>query len=144
MPGLIEEEVLTIPSRFHFFEMLRPVPDGKIRLILRLTDALKTSDRLTGFALSNLGNIAINDSDAPFRVKDLRLFVHSFKTKALGLITYTLNGEMRFNCVADEKCMSHAQTDLLKREFMAVLEREVVEAGDGASVTPHMLAAVAE
>lgn len=144
MPRLIKEEVLTIPDRFHFFEMLRPLPNGKIRMILRLTDALKTSNRLTGFALSNLGNIAISDSDALFRVKDLRLFVHSFKTKALGLITYTLNGEMCFNCVADEKCMSRAQTDALKREFMALLHREAVQAEDGAGMTPHMLAAVAE
>jgi hypothetical protein len=144
MPRLIEEEMLRIPSRFHFIEMLRPPSSGQIQSILRLEEAFKTSDRLTGFALSNLGNIAISDSHAPFRVKDLCLYVHSFKTKALGLIAYTLNGEMRFNCVADEKCMSRDHANALKREFMALLERQVIQADDGASEVPRMVGAVAE
>jgi len=143
MPRLIEEEILRIPNRFHFIEMLRPPSDAQIQWILRLGDALKTSDRLSGFALSNLGNITIGDSDAPFRVKDLRLYVHSFKTKALGLVTYTLNGEMRFNCVADEKCMNRNQADALKREFMALLRRHVLQADDGDSEVPRMLSAIA-
>jgi hypothetical protein len=144
MPRLIEEEVLRIPSRFHFIEMLRPPSSRQILSILRFSDALKTSDRLTGFALSNLGNVAISDSDAPFRVKDLRLYVHSFKTKALGLVTYTLNGEMRFNCVADEKCMSRDQADALKRELMALLQHQVIQTDDSASDVPRMVGALAE
>jgi hypothetical protein len=144
MPGLIEEEILRIPGRFHFMEQLRPPSSGQIQSIMRLGDAFKTSDRLTGFALSNLGNITINDSHAPFRVKDLRLYVHSFKTKALGLIAYTLNGEMRFNCVADEKCMSREQVGALKREFMALLPRQVIQADDGVSELPRLVGAVAE
>jgi condensation domain-containing protein len=109
MPGLIEEEILKIPSRFHFIEMLRPPSNGQIQSIMQLENAFKKSGKLTGFALSNLGNISLSDSDAPFHVKDLRLYVHSFKTRAVGLVAYSLNGEMRFNCMADEKSMSLRQ-----------------------------------
>ncbi len=44
------------------------------------------------------------DSDAPFRLKDLRLYVHSFNFRTFGLIPYTVNGEMRFYFSIDEKC----------------------------------------
>jgi hypothetical protein len=62
----------------------------------RMYYALRMKDRLDRFPLSNLGNVAALDSDAPFRLKDLRLYVHSFRIGALGLVTYTANGEMRF------------------------------------------------
>ena len=45
--------------------------------------------RLSRFALSNHGSVVLSESDAPFRLKDMRLYVHSFKTGALGWITYT-------------------------------------------------------
>jgi hypothetical protein len=132
MPGQIDQEIRNIPSRFHFFEMLRPITGRQMHLVMRIIYALNVNGKLSHFALSNLGNVVLSDSDAPFRVKDLRLYVHSFKTRAVGLVTYTLDGEMRFYCVSHEKCMSHGQVDALKREFMAVLQHHAVKREDGA------------
>ncbi len=129
IPRQIAQELLNIPRRFHFIEMLRPLTSGQVQSILRLNDAL-TFNRCNSFALSNLGNVVIDDSDAPFRLKDLRLYLHSFKTRALGLVSYTLNGEMRFYCVSNEKCLSPNQVDALKREFMAVLEHQTYKTED--------------
>jgi hypothetical protein len=144
MRGKIEQEMLDIPSRYHFCEMLRPLPAGKIQSIVRLGDALKVNGSWGCFALSNLGNIVVSDSEAQFRVKDLRLYMHSFNFRVLCLVTYTLNGEMRFYCVGDEKCLSLSQADALKREFLVVLQHEVLQADDSARELSHMLAAVAE
>jgi hypothetical protein len=140
----IEQEMLDIPSRYHFYEMLRPLPKGKIQSIVRLGDALKMNGNWNCFALSNLGNIAVTDSEAPFRVKDLRLYMHSFNFRLLCLVTYTLNGEMRFYYVGDEKCLSLSQADALKREFIAVLQREVLQADESARESSHVLAGVAK
>jgi hypothetical protein len=122
MPRLIDEEIARIPARFHFFESLRPLSDGQLQWLMRLHDAIKGRGRMSGFALSNLGNIDLLPDDAPVRVKDMRLYVHSFKTKALGLVPYTLNGEMRFYCVSHEDCMARDDMATLQREFMTVLE----------------------
>jgi hypothetical protein len=54
--------------------------------------------------------------------------MHSLNFRVLCLVTYTLNEEMRFYCVSDEKCMSRSQTDTLKREFMTLLQNQVVQA----------------
>jgi hypothetical protein len=124
MPGQIEREIRNIPSRFHFFEMLRPITGRQMHLVMRIIYALNGNGKLSHFALSNLGNVVLSDSDAPFRVNDLRLYVHSFKTRALGWITYTFNGEMRFCCVSHEKCMSPSQVNALKRSFMILLENQ--------------------
>ena len=78
------------------------------------------------FPLSNLGNVVVSDSDGPFRLKDLRLYVHSFKSRVTGLITYTLNGEMRFYCISNEKCMSRSRLDALKRELTALLQHHAI------------------
>jgi hypothetical protein len=121
MSGQIEQELLNIPRRFHFIEALRPLTDGQVRSIMRLTESLQFHRR-SSFALSNIGNIVIDDSGAPFRLKDLRLYVHSFKTRALGLVTYTFNGEMYFYCVSHHKCFNPDQMSVLKREFMAELQ----------------------
>jgi hypothetical protein len=144
MRGLIAEEILKIPGRFHFFEMIRPLSNGQVQSIVRLLESLKTSDRMAGFALSNLGNMTLSESGAPVQVKDFHPYMHSFKTRLLGLIPYTLNGEMCFYFVADEKCMSRAQADGLKREFMAVLRREAVQRDGNASELPLMTDAVAQ
>jgi hypothetical protein len=121
----VEQEMLDIPSRFHFSEMLRPVTRWQVQSIVRLCDALKVNGSWNRFALSNLGNVAVSDSGAPFRVKDLRLYMHSLSVRVLCLVTYTLNEEMRFYCVSDEKCMSRSQVDTLKREFMGLLQNQV-------------------
>jgi hypothetical protein len=93
--------------------------------------------------LSNLGHIVIDDSDAPFRVKDLRLYMHSFTFRTLCLVTYTFRGEMRFYCVADEKCLSHGQAAMLKQEFMNLLQREVVQPEADEPEIPSTLTAAA-
>ena len=128
IPGQIDQEIEKIPSRFHFFEMLRPITGRQMHSVMRVIYALSLNGRLSHFALSNLGNVVLSDSDAPFRVKDLRLYVHSFKTRALGWITYTFNGEMRFCCVSHEKCMSPNQVNALKESFMTLLDHEVMQA----------------
>ena len=130
---LIEQQTLDIPSRFHFFEMVRPPTSGQLQSIIRMNDALGMNGKLNTFSLSNLGNVVVSDNDAPFRLKDLRLYLHSFKTKVLGLVTYTINGEMRFYCISDEKCMSRQQVDALKREFIALLQHHVTQPDAGAS-----------
>jgi hypothetical protein len=122
----IEQEMLNIPGRYHFFEMLRPLPSAQMQSMVRLGDALKINGSWNLFALSNLGNVVVSDSDAPFRVKDLRLYVHSFNIRLLGLVAYALNGEMRFYFVSDEKCLSLKQAEGLKCEFMSLLRRQLI------------------
>jgi hypothetical protein len=121
MPLLIDQEIAKIPARFHFFESLRLLSDGQLHWIMRLSDALKARGRVGGFDLSNLGNVDLLSEDAPFRVKDMRLYVHSFKTKTLGLVAYTLNGEMRFYCVSHQDCMTQDEMAALQSEFMTAL-----------------------
>jgi hypothetical protein len=128
----IEREMLSIPGRYHFAEMLRPLPSAQMQSMVRLGDALKMNGSWNRFALSNLGNVVVSDGDAPFRVKDLRLYVHSFNIRLLGLVAYALNGEMRFYFVSDEKCLSSKQAAGLKREFMALL-RQFFPAEESAS-----------
>nr|WP_255551358.1 condensation domain-containing protein [Granulicella sp. dw_53] len=150
----VEREILNIPSRFHLIEMLRPLTSRQIQWIVRLGDAFKfnrissrfgLSELANGswnrFGLSNLGNIVINESDAPFRVKDLRLYIHSFNVRMLGLIPYTLDGEMRFYCVSDEKCLSRNEADSLKLEFIALLQREFSPINTGDIKGAPMMAA---
>lgn len=127
MPRQIDQELLNIRSRFHFLEMLRPITGGQVQSIMRTVYALNFNHRLNHFALSNLGNVDFDNGDAPFPPKDLRLYVHSFKTRALGWFTYTFNGEMRFYCVSSEKSMTRSQVDAIKREFMLVLQRQALE-----------------
>jgi hypothetical protein len=95
------------------------------------------------FALSNLGNIEVSGSDAPFRIRDLRIYMHSLSFRVLCLVIYTINGEMRFHCVSDEKCMSRGQMDTLQREFMSQLQRHSRQPDHVALETPRMPAAVA-
>jgi hypothetical protein len=124
MPKQIEQEILNIPARFHFFEMLRPLTPGQVQSIVRINDALRLNGRPNSFPLSNLGNIDVVDSDAPFRLKDFRVYVHSFETKVLGMIPYTFNGEMRFYCISHKNCMNPSQMEALMREFMIVLREQ--------------------
>lgn len=122
----IDRETLAIPSRYHFCELLRPLSSAQIRSLVRLGDRLKMNGSLNRFALSNLGNATIGDDDAPFRIEDLRLYVHSFNVRALGIVTYAFDGEMRFYYMGDEKCLSRDQADALRQEIMAALEERAV------------------
>ena len=127
MPRLIEEEIAKIPARFYLFESLRPLSDGQLRWIMRLIEAWTGRRRMGGFALSNWGNVDLLPYDAPLRINDVRLYVHSFKTKALGLLPYSVNGEMRFYCVSHEDCMTPDNMAALEREFMTILEAQSTE-----------------
>ena len=128
-----KQELLDIPGRYHFYEMLHPLSSGQMQSIVRLGDALKINGSWNRFALSNLGNVVVGDDDAPFRLKDLRLYVHSFNVRVLGLVAYAFNGEMRFYYVGDEKCLSRSQADALKHEFMALLQYQVSQTEDAVS-----------
>jgi hypothetical protein len=139
----VEQEIRNIPGRFHFLEMLRPLSSGQIQSIMRLGDALRMNGGWNSFGLSNLGNVVVSGIDTPFQVKDLRLYVHSFNIRILGLIPYTVNGEMTFNWVSDEKFMRHNQLDALRREFMALLQNQVVQAETDAGEVSRMPVAVA-
>jgi hypothetical protein len=127
MRGKIERETLEIPSRFHFLNMLCPPTSGQVQSIVRLNYALRRKDGMESFPLSNLGNVAVLDGDAPFRLKDLRVYLHSFRIRAVGLVAYTVNGQMHFYCLSDENCMTGGQVAALRREFMALLEFSVIQ-----------------
>jgi Condensation domain len=132
----IEQELLNIPARYHFFQMLQPLPSGRMQSIVRLGDALKLNGSWNRFALSNLANVAVSSPDAPFRVTDLRIYVHSFNIRMLGIVAYALNGMMRFYYVGDEKCMSRGHAEDLKHEFMSVLQQQVMQGDQGANGAP--------
>ncbi|HEX4066120.1 MAG TPA: hypothetical protein VHZ09_08835 [Acidobacteriaceae bacterium] len=139
----IDQELQSIPGRYHFLGMLRPLSDAKIRTMVRMSEALRVNGSWNRFALSNLGDVAVTEPDAPFRLLDLRLYVHSFNIRLLGLVCYLLNGQMRFYYVGDEKCMSPVQADTLQREMMALLEDQVqisTYQDEATSVGAHPLA----
>jgi hypothetical protein len=125
----VGREILDIPGRFHFLEQLRPLSRQQTHLLVRLGDALKFNGSWNHFGFSNLGNVFTSDG-APFRLKDLRMYVHSFSFRMLGLVPYTVDGDMRFYCVGDEQCASREQLETLKREFMAVLQKQALRASD--------------
>ncbi|MBB5062856.1 condensation domain-containing protein [Granulicella mallensis] len=135
---MIDQEMEAIPGRYSFNELLRPVPHGRIQTMVQLGDALKVNGSWNRMALSNLGNVAVSDATAPFRVKDLRLYVHSFNFRLLGIVAYAFNGEMRFYYVGDEKCLSVEQANALKNEFMNQLQRQVAPLQEAAKEVLHM------
>jgi hypothetical protein len=128
MPKQIEQEILKIPARFQFFEMLRPVTPGQVQSIMWINDTFRSNGKLKSFALSNYGKIELVGSDAPFRLKDFRTYVHSFKTKVLGMIPYTFNGEMCFYCVSHKSLMNPSQMEAIRHEFMTVLREQATQA----------------
>jgi hypothetical protein len=139
----IEREVLDLPGRLHFFESLRPLSTGQIQWILRVTDALQSKrSRLKTFGVSNLGNVAIGDAGNSLPSKDLRLYAHSLNFRVLGLIPYTVNGDMRFYCMSSETCISRNEIEALKSEFMALLKQQVPQADYEPDEISNTLAAV--
>ncbi len=124
--AMIEQELLKIPARYHFFAMLRPLSDARIHTMVRIADALKVNGSWNRIALSNLGEVVVTEPGAPFRLMDLRLYVHSFNIRLLGLVSYLLNGETRFYYVGDEKCMSRTQAEALQSEMMGLLRSQIL------------------
>lgn len=129
----IAQEQLNIPARYHFFEMLRPLSSGRMQSIVQIGDALKLNGSWNRFALSNLADIAVCGPEAPFRVTDLRIYVHSFHIRMLGIVAYALNGMMRFYYVGDEKCLSCRYAEELKRAFMSVLQEQTMQGNQAAA-----------
>jgi hypothetical protein len=66
--------------------------------------------------------------------------MHSFSFRTLCLLTYIFEGEMRFYCVSDEKCMTAAQMDTLQREFLALLAKHAAAAEGETSRIPAAVA----
>ncbi|GEM_PF-782833 len=123
----IDQELFDIPGRYHFNELLRPVPNGRIQTMVQLGDLLKVNGSWNRFALSNLGNIEVSDEGSPFRLKDLCLYVHSFNFRLLGLVAYTLHGKMRFYYAGDERCLTRAQADALCSAFTNLLQQQTAQ-----------------
>jgi len=118
----VEQELLDLPRRIHFSEMLRPLSRGQIQTIVRLGDEMNMNGSWNRFAFSNLGNLAVSESETPVQATDLRIYMHSLNVRALCLVTYTFNGEMRFYCMGDEKCLDPHQAETLQHSFMSMLE----------------------
>lgn len=49
----IEQELRKIPARYHFFEMLRPVPSGRMQSLVRIGDAAHESLRRAVLSISD-------------------------------------------------------------------------------------------
>jgi hypothetical protein len=127
----VKRELRGIRSAYHFSEMLRPVTRSQVQSVVRLGDAFRMNGSWNRFALSNVGRVTLAAADAPFRVKDLRVYMHSFSFRTLCLVIYIFEGEIRFYCVSDERCMDRGQIETLRREFMAIL-KDNTPAADGA------------
>jgi hypothetical protein len=140
----VEQEMMDIPGRYYFQQLLRPIRKAQVKTIVRLGDVLKLNGSWNRFALSNLGNVVLGEPEASFRVKDLRIYMHSFNVRLLCLITYTFDNEMRFCCLGDERCLSISQADGLKREFMNLLQRQIVNVNEDMKDFSHLLAGIAE
>jgi hypothetical protein len=133
---MIELELTKIPGRYQFFGMLRPLSDARIHTMVRIADALHVNGSWNRIALSNLGNVVVTEPGAPFQLIDLRLYVHSFNIRLLGLVSYLLNGEMRFYFVGDEKCMSCSQAEAVQERMMALLQDQIPASIRCAAGTP--------
>jgi len=118
----IEQELIDIPGKYQFFEMIRTPPEKKMRSIVRLHNFMRGRGHRRVFSFSNFGDIRVLEDNAPFEVKDFRLFVHSFVVRLLGIFAYSLHGQLRFVYFGDEKCLSHVEVDTLQGHFMTVLE----------------------
>lgn len=118
----IKKELINIPGKFQFSEMVRTPSENKMRSIVRLHNCLRGRGRRRVFSFSNFGDIQVLEGDASFELKDFRLFVHSFVVRLLGIFAYSLHGQLRFVYFGDEKCLSCAEIDVLQSHFMAALE----------------------
>jgi len=126
----IEKEMIDIPKRYYFNELLRPVTRERIQTMVRVGDMLKVNGSWNRFALSNLGSIDLQNEASPFRLKDLRLYVHSFNFRLLGLVAYTLQGKLRFYYAGDLECLDRSQAEVLKAMFSEILTKQIHHESD--------------
>lgn len=127
MAAKMEQEVLAIPGKYRFCEMLRSPSEGKLHSIVRIGDALSRNGNWNQFSFSNLGPIGLVEEGAPFRLEDFTLSVRSFGVRPLGLVAYALHGRLRFVFIGEEQCMSAAQVDALEQAFMGVLREQATQ-----------------
>lgn len=118
----IAQETQGIPSRYHFCEMLRAPTPGQFRSFVRFGNALRMNGSWNRFALTNLGNLDLCGDDAPFRLQDLRIYLHAFTVRVLGIVVYAINGDVRFYYIGDEACMQPADADALRDRLMVELD----------------------
>ncbi|MGO4701081.1 condensation domain-containing protein [Dyella sp. 2RAB6] len=120
----IEQELRDIPGKYRFCEMLEVPSEGKLRSLARIADVWGRNGNWNQFPLSNLGVVELLDADAPFRLQDFSLSLHSFSMRSLGMFAFTVHGRLRFVFMGEEQCMGAAQVDALERAFLGVLREQ--------------------
>lgn len=133
MQAQIERESREIPSRYHFCELIRPPAPARLNALIRFGNALGLKGSWNRITLSNLGQLDLVEDHAPFRLEDFRLYVHSHSVRALGLMVYSLHGQIRFYCMGDEHCIDLDRAQALREALMAVLETQVARAPTAAA-----------
>ena len=121
----VESEVLRIPQRLSLIERLRPLRCAQVHWLVRASEALQSKQRVKGIGVSNLGNIEFSDADCPLPIKDIRFSARSLNFGILGLIPYTVNGDMRFYWTSSENFLNECELLALKQEFARTLERQI-------------------
>ncbi|NUO75980.1 MAG: hypothetical protein HOQ32_08195 [Lysobacter sp.] len=125
MQAQIERESRDIPSRYHFCDLIRPPAASQLNALVRLGNALGLKGSWNRITLSNLGQIDLVGDEAPFRLEDFRLYVHSHSVHALGLLVYALHGQIRFYFMGDRSCIEFDRIQALRDALMAVLAAQV-------------------
>lgn len=137
----VEREVLLIPGRLDLFEKLRPLTCGQVRWLVRANEALESKRRVKGIGVSNLGNVEFSSADCPLPIKDIRFSARSLNFGILGLIPYSINGDMRFYWTSSENFLNEGELRALNEEFMRTLgqqvKREWAEAAPEAPEAPE-------
>jgi hypothetical protein len=121
----VEREVLLIPGRLFLFEKLRPLTCGQVHWLVRVSEALESKRRVKGIGVSNLGNVEFSGADSTLPIKDIRFSAQSLNFGILGLIPYTINGDMRFYWTSSENFLDEGELRALNQEFMRVLGQEI-------------------
>jgi hypothetical protein len=121
----VEYEVFQIPERLFLFERLRPLKCGQVQWLVRTSEALQSKRRVKGIGVSNLGNIEFSDADCPLPIKNIRFSARSLNFGILGLIPYTVNGDMRFYWTSSENFINESELLALKQEFTRTLGRQI-------------------
>ena len=121
----VEREVQLIPGRLDLIEKLRPLTCGQVRWLVRVSEALQSKRRVKGIGISNLGNVEFSSADSPLPIEDIRFSARSLNFGILGLIPYTINGNMRFYWTSSENFLNEGELRALSQEFMRTLGQQV-------------------
>ncbi len=121
----VEREVQRIPKRLFLFEKLRPLTCGQVRWLVQAREALQSKRRVRGIGLSNLGNVEFSDTDCPLPVKDVRFSIRSLNFRVVGLVPYTVNGDMRFYWMSSDTAMNERELEALNHEFLRTLGQQI-------------------